>query len=81
MEKLTYSYSGDIKVFKLKASSNTTELYSMYLKYVSISPRRKMTKVSDPTGDLVSREQIFHVARLLGNLSMAMVGGINCIGK
>lgn len=40
-----------------------------------------MAKVSDPTGDFVSRVQNFHVARLLGNLSMAMVGGINCIGK
>ena len=65
----------------MKASSNTTELYSMYLKYVSITPQRKMTKVSDPTRDLVSRVQIFHVARLLVILSMAMLGGINCIGK
>ena len=40
-----------------------------------------MTKVSDLTGDLISRAQIFHGARLLGNLSMAMVDGINCIGK
>ena len=51
----------------------------MYLKYVSISPRRKMTKVSDPTGDLVCRVQVFHASRLLGNLSMAMVGGMNCL--
>ena len=65
----------------MKATNNTTELYTMYLKYVSISPRRKMTKVSDPTGDLISRAQIFHGARLLENLSMAMVDGINCIGK
>ena len=63
----------------MKASSNTTELYTMYLKYVSISPRRKMTKVSDPTGDLVCRVQVFHASRLLGNLSMAMVGGMNCL--